>query len=183
MLNICLKPTYFTWDLAVIKQWTTLHLHKNLHKIPFPSILWTYFQRISKCGPKVCFCLKNPNLFHSANGKLMVWIPGIPLWILNGFSIGWFMNHGLKISSSAEVCLKKSKAWTEQRVYTHEYFSQPNGTKPGDRPVKGVWQVGWLFLGMNCLVSCFPTRISWDGKKKTHQRGEVMEKGKECLSA
>lgn len=30
-------------------------------------------------------------------------------------------------------CLKREKpAWTEQRVYTHEYFSQPNGTKPGD---------------------------------------------------
>lgn len=46
---------------------------------------------------------------------------------------GRYKKKYLEEHASEFSCLKREKpAWTEQRVYTHEYFSQPNGTKPGD---------------------------------------------------
>lgn len=46
---------------------------------------------------------------------------------------GRYKKKHLEENANEFSCLKREKpAWTEQRVYTHEYFSEPAKSKPGD---------------------------------------------------
>lgn len=144
MLSIFLKPTYLSWDLAMFKQWTTLHLHKVLHKIPFPSILWRYIQRISKKWSKslkVCFFTEITSIQLLVN-----WWFGFLL------TIGWFMLGSQQIQGlDRTTCLYA-------RIFLTTQWNETWGPFRTGR----VWQVvGWWGWNVDCFSFLKGLLLKW----------------------